>query len=397
MHSSNGGPLTPSAKTYNLLYGKSSNRCAFTGCKNPITLNRTIVGNVCHIKAAKPGGPRYDPNQTNDERHGYDNLLLMCSVHNKVVDDDEATYTVDRLKRMKAEHEAQSAPIPAENMTFVVELLVSGNDTVAAEARDVKVTATNVQNSVVAGIYQNIVHNYGLSPAPGPSGILSKPSFVFAFGVPLGDNNSATWIMMLKHYGPAPAFNCTVDFYDKDRTNIQHEWLQKHPDSPFAPPGLVGQFRKQIHVSEAGPEGSLPMFNWTPLDPDRQHYSASISTRDGIFVESWEVTRVNGRLRAKVTIERGPQWIKRNPTCDPMVFKFEDPEFVSVPLLTEAPKPSTAKVHPGWKPNYKFEVPVAIIDSNGNLQVVSAVKAPDGGMLDDFGCWDILTKHFGDD
>jgi hypothetical protein len=45
MNSSNDGPSKPSAKTYNLLYAKSSNGCAFPGCKNPITVDQTLVGN----------------------------------------------------------------------------------------------------------------------------------------------------------------------------------------------------------------------------------------------------------------------------------------------------------------------------------------------------------------
>jgi hypothetical protein len=394
MNSLNDGPFRPSQKTYNLLYARSSNRCAFPTCKNPITINQTLVGNVCHIKAAKPGGPRYDPNQTNDERHGYDNLLLMCSIHNKIVDDDEATYTVDRLKKMKADHEAESTPIQEEDIRIAVALLVAGDGMATSQARDISVTATNTQNSVIAGIYQNIVHNHGPTSG-GPAKSPISPSFVFVFGSPLGDNNSARWMMMLKHYGPGPAHNCTVDFYDRDRINIRHQWLLKHPDSPFPPQDLVGEFRQQIRISEAGPEGPLPMFNWTPLDPDRQHYSASISSRDGVFVENWEVTRIDGCLRSKITIERGPQWIEKNPNSDPVIFKLEDPEFVSVPLLVEAPKLSSGDAHPGWKPNHRFEVPVAIIDSNGNLEVMSAVKAPDGSTINDFGCWNILTRHFG--
>jgi hypothetical protein len=47
--------------------------------------------------------------------------------------------------------------------------------------------------------------------------------------------------------------------------------------------------------------------------------------------------------------------------------------------MVEVPGSGAAKVHPGWKPNHRFEVPVAIIDSNGNLQVMAAVKVPDGG------------------
>jgi hypothetical protein len=375
MNSSNDGHFRPSAKTYNLLYAKSSNRCAFPGCENPITVGQTLVGNVCHIKAAKPGGPRYDPTQPNKERHGYDNLLLMCSIHNKVVDDNEATYTVELLKQMKADHEVGSMPIADENIKLAVELLVSGEGTATTQTRDITVTATNPQNSVVAGVYQNIVHNYGSqSASTTPTTAPQIANFVFVFGAPLGDNHAATWVMMLKHYGLSSAHNCTIDFYDKDRINVRREWLLKHPDSPFPPADLVGEFRHHVRVPEAGPEGPLPFFNWTPLDPDRQHYSVSIGSRDGVFVEDWEVTRVDGHLRAKINIERGPHWVEKNPSSDPLVFRLEDPEFTSLPLLTEVPQLSTVSTHPGWKPNHRFEVPVAIIDPNGNLQVMSLCR-----------------------
>jgi hypothetical protein len=391
-------PTRPSAKTYNLLYAKSSNRCVFPGCANPITVNKTLVGNACHIKAANPGGPRYDPNQTNEERHGYDNLLLMCSMHNKVIDDDVTTYTVERLRQMKADHEAQSTPMEEDDVVIAVGLLVSGDGTMTTQARDITVTAMNPQNSVIAGVYQNIVHNYESNSGARPQASSSKtPNFVFVFGAPLGDNNSATWIMTLRHFGPGPAHNCAVDFYDKDRININHGWLVKHPNTPFAPPDLVGEFRHHTQVSEAGPEAPLPLFKWTPLDPNRQHYSVSISSRDGAFAQDWEITRVNGRLRSRITIARGPQWVEKHPNADPMVFKLEDPEFVSAPLLSEVPQSSGANVHPGWKPKHRFEVPVAIIDSNGNLQVMAAAKALDGSMVNDFGSWNLLTRHFGDD
>jgi hypothetical protein len=116
-----------------------------------------------------------------------------------------------------------------------------------------------------------------------------------------------------------------------------------------------------------------------------------------VFVEKWEVTRVYGVLRSKITIEHGPQWVEKNPIWDPIVFRLEDPEFISTPLATELPKSSTGKVvHPGWKPSHKFDFPVAIIDPNQNLQIMSAIKLPDGSTRTDFGCWNILTKHFGD-
>ena len=71
----------------------------------------TVVGEICHIKAANPGGPRYDPQQTAAERHGYDNLVLLCGKHHTVIDADEEAYTVERLIKMKADHESRAAEI----------------------------------------------------------------------------------------------------------------------------------------------------------------------------------------------------------------------------------------------------------------------------------------------
>jgi hypothetical protein len=224
-----------------------------------------------------------------------------------------------------------------------------------------------------------------------------RPSLVFVFGAPLGDNDSASWIMMLKHYGPETAYNCDIVFYDDDRKNIEHEWLVKHPDSPYPPPGLAGESQRSIQVQEAGPEGSIANFVWNPLDPNSQHYTVSISCRDGYFVEKWEVARVNGILRSAITIERGAQWVEKNPGKESVLFRHRDPEFVPTALATEMPKAPKGKVvHPGWKPQYRFPVPAAISDPNGNVQTVSGVKQPDGSTLTDFGSWNILTKHFGD-
>jgi hypothetical protein len=222
------------------------------------------------------------------------------------------------------------------------------------------------------------------------------PSFVFVFGAPLGDNDSSTWIMLLLHYGPSTAYNCKIEFFDDDRKNIAHEWLVKHPDTPFPPAEIAGESQKHIDVGEAGQGGSIGNFQWNPLDPDRQHYSVNITCRDGVFVEKWEVTRVNGVLRTKISIERGVQWIRRNPGLDPVVFRREDTEFASTPPATTLTKVSSRKVHPGWKPHHRFVAPAAIIDSNHYVQIVCGVKLPDGSVSTDIGCWDILTKHFGD-
>jgi len=71
----------------------------------------TVVGEICHIKAANSGGPRYDPQQSATERHGYDNLILLCGKHHTVIDADEEAYTVERLIKMKADHESRAVGV----------------------------------------------------------------------------------------------------------------------------------------------------------------------------------------------------------------------------------------------------------------------------------------------
>jgi hypothetical protein len=85
----------------------------------------------------------------------------------------------------------------------------------------------------------------------------------------------------------------------------------------------------------------------------------------------------------------------KNPNSDPVVFACGDPEFVPTPLASEIPGAKLQTVHPGWKPNYKFELPVAIIDPNGNIQL-AGVKLPDESVSSGPGCWNILTRHLGD-
>jgi hypothetical protein len=89
-----------------------------------MALNETLTGEVCHIKGARPGSARYDPAQTEVERHAYGNLVLMCPTHHTVIDDDEEAYTVERLYKIKATHEAQSAPVPEAEAAAVAGIYI---------------------------------------------------------------------------------------------------------------------------------------------------------------------------------------------------------------------------------------------------------------------------------
>jgi hypothetical protein len=185
--SSSPGPKEPSRPTVKRLFAVSGNRCASPKCATPLVdpQSGSIVGEVCHIKGDKPEAARYDPNQSNEERHGFDNLLLMCNVHHKVIDDDESAYTVERLAEMKKDHETRHAgPPPVDEAT--------------AE-RFVAVALTNctIEGSVITthgqtgGQTAHTIHNYYGTPPSDEALVLDckwdtagDPDLLAAIGCP---------------------------------------------------------------------------------------------------------------------------------------------------------------------------------------------------------------------
>ncbi|MGQ0661529.1 HNH endonuclease [Sphingosinicella sp.] len=67
-----------------------------------------ILGEMAHICGDRPGANRYDPNQTQQQRDDYENLVLLCPTHHRLIDrrENEARYPVKWLHEAKAEHEA---------------------------------------------------------------------------------------------------------------------------------------------------------------------------------------------------------------------------------------------------------------------------------------------------
>lgn len=96
---------SPSVETYKLLYVRSGNECAFPKCNHPIFNDEGLyIAQLCHIKAANKGGPRYDEFQNDDERRSIENLLFMCHRHHKETDNSE-DYPVKVLTSIKTKHE----------------------------------------------------------------------------------------------------------------------------------------------------------------------------------------------------------------------------------------------------------------------------------------------------
>ena len=65
--------------------------------------DETDLGMAAHICAAAPGGPRYDENQTPEQRKSADNGIWMCRFHGAAVDAKDSKYTRELLREWKAQ------------------------------------------------------------------------------------------------------------------------------------------------------------------------------------------------------------------------------------------------------------------------------------------------------
>lgn len=102
-----------SVRNHKLLWGRSGGKCAI--CKNDVIIDPTnlnddpsVIGDECHIIARKESFTRgnYD-SLSLDERDQYSNLILLCKVHHKQIDDQSAYFTVERLREIKNKHEQE--------------------------------------------------------------------------------------------------------------------------------------------------------------------------------------------------------------------------------------------------------------------------------------------------
>ena len=98
-----------SDKTRKILWGRSGNRCAI--CRQRLVVDETsvdaesVVGDECHVHSSAPNGPRYDSAIDPQRIDDLTNLLLLCRVHHKMVDDQFETYTAELLRSIKENHE----------------------------------------------------------------------------------------------------------------------------------------------------------------------------------------------------------------------------------------------------------------------------------------------------
>lgn len=150
------------------LWGRSGNICSFPGCGVELAQEKKVnrvIGEEAHIKGEKPTAPRYDPNQTEEERESYENRILLCPTHHTEIDSDPETWTVERLKQMKADHEQQVSrnrqfPMLMNELSKLVQKFQTPEDVLDLSVMDVEdsesIKIVRVDASKEGGINANI-------------------------------------------------------------------------------------------------------------------------------------------------------------------------------------------------------------------------------------------------
>lgn len=102
--------MSISDNDYKLLWGRAAGICSNPECREDLTIllegaAAYNVGEMAHVIARRPGGPRGVPEGGADS---YENLVLLCpTCHRKVDKAPEGTYPAELLFAWKDEHEAE--------------------------------------------------------------------------------------------------------------------------------------------------------------------------------------------------------------------------------------------------------------------------------------------------
>lgn len=90
----------------------SRNECTHPDCEKRLIAEDgvSIISKICHIAAACKEGPRFNENMSDDERRGFDNLILLCDEHHVMIDnkENEDLYPTLLLKEWKSSHEKKT-------------------------------------------------------------------------------------------------------------------------------------------------------------------------------------------------------------------------------------------------------------------------------------------------
>jgi hypothetical protein len=156
----------PRRSTVRRLFALSRNQCSLPGCTEELFRGETPLGDICHIEGSKPGSARYREGQDAEERHGFENLILLCKQHHNEVDADVLAYPVARLKEFKRAHEADATALDESLIEAAVRVFVA---LLEADTVNVQTMSVGTMNVLSA----STMKSEAFAPGEGPLGVLA--------------------------------------------------------------------------------------------------------------------------------------------------------------------------------------------------------------------------------
>ncbi len=162
----------PTEATIKRLYALSGNLCAFSDC--PVLLVEdagTSIGEICHIRAQKPGGPRFDPRWPSTASHDFENLIVLCPNHHTIVDKRHKQFTVEILEQMKAAHGHKYGRLERADDMFAARILLRTYDRISVSGDNANVVVNSPGAIVGQTIHVRSASNkVTIQPPPGTIG-----------------------------------------------------------------------------------------------------------------------------------------------------------------------------------------------------------------------------------
>lgn len=100
--------MAVSEKDIKKLWGLAAGRCSRPGCEQECirfldSTDPTVIGEMAHVIAKKPDGPR---GQAGGGEDTYENLILLCPTHHTEIDKaPDAAFPVEQIHEWKRAHE----------------------------------------------------------------------------------------------------------------------------------------------------------------------------------------------------------------------------------------------------------------------------------------------------
>lgn len=150
----------PALSTIKKLFALSGNKCAFPNChENIVDLDGNLIGEICHIEAAEPGGQRYNLKSSDSFRRSFENLILLCSKHHKVTNNVDK-YPVSVLIEIKNSHQNKFSNklnyVPDNIIQEAINIYMNQENSNSGQGSQIN-NQSNTQN---IGLQVGTQHNY---------------------------------------------------------------------------------------------------------------------------------------------------------------------------------------------------------------------------------------------